>query len=284
MKTQIAVILPSRGLAFSETVDEVIQECKSVEKDYDWKIYWSHSRKVPDCLNVPTNEALRLKKNMFFWFVDDDMIITKGTLKHLLQQDRHAIMCDYPASITMGAILYDPDGRAFFGGNGCLLVKREVLEAIKHPVWRSDVGWRIQLLNDHVSFEANSQNPDKVYGQHDVHFGLRLYSQGKAIYVSKMTCGQRKLKVAGDYSSNKGAHEIIEWKKFHPNMMYIINDQGKRDESDMGTLVRIKMNDGEMLYTARSTAKKFIKKGLAKGVGHAIINGYDFEDEVKGDK
>jgi hypothetical protein len=179
---QVAVILPSRGMAFSETVEEVYRELLLAQKKLGitWKVYWSHGRKVPDCLNVPTKQALKVKGNTHFWYVDDDMILPRGVLTSLLEANKHAIVCDYPCTITMGAVLYDREGRAYFGGNGCLLVKREVLEDLKDPIWRSDIGWQIRYHNDFVEFVAGTDNPDKVYGRHDVHFGLRLYAKGNS--------------------------------------------------------------------------------------------------------
>lgn len=280
-KSRIAVILPTRGMPFSQTIDEIIRECRSVEDKYDWDIYWSHARKVPDCLNVPTNQALRRKSNKLFWFVDDDMIFPEGILERLIDADKHAIVCDYPASITMGSVVYDADGRAYFGGNGCLLVKREVLEDIKKPIWRSDVGWAIKYHNDHIEFEAGAQNPDRVYGQHDVHFGLRLYAQGKPLYVLEDRCGQRKLRQYGDTTTNDGAHKIDQWVKFHPNMMYIINEQEKRDKSTMGDMILARFSDGGLYYTSRESAARLMDKGLVVGVAHAVFKNYDIiEDKI----
>lgn len=51
---KIAVILPSRGLVFSKTVDELLRELKP----YSYEIFWSHGRPIPDCFEIPTQEAL----------------------------------------------------------------------------------------------------------------------------------------------------------------------------------------------------------------------------------
>jgi len=277
---KLAVILPSRGLAYSETLDEIITELKTL--DCEWKIYWSHSRKVPNCLNVPTNQALRVKSNTHSWFLDDDMIIPPGTLKELIKEDRHAIACDYPTSITMGGVVYDPDGRAYFTGNGCLLVKREVLESIKKPIWRSDMNWRIRYHNNHVEFIAGSSNPDKVYGGHDVHFGLRLYAVGQPIHVSPVRCGQRKLKESGDFKTNLGAHKILEWRKFHSNIMYIIKSQGKRSRENSEKTIYVKLWDGNFAYVGKEFAFKLIENGGASQIGHAMFTNYDIRnDRVK---
>ena len=49
----IAVILPSRGLIFSRTADEILQNLK----DIPHKIYFSHRKPIPDCFNEPVEEA-----------------------------------------------------------------------------------------------------------------------------------------------------------------------------------------------------------------------------------
>lgn len=277
-KPNVAVILPSRGLAFSETIDEVLRELKLAR--VDWNIYWSHGRQVPNCLNIPTERALKDKKVTHLWFVDDDMILPRGVLKELIKEDRHAIGCDYPVAITMGSTMYDPDGRAYFCGNGCLLVQRKTIENMKRPIWRSDVGWQIIWHNDGLEFVAGSQNPDKVYGGHDVNFGIRLYTNGQPLYVSKMVCGQRRVAKQPDFTRNGGgSYTIDKWQRFHPNVFYIINQQEKKDRTSLQDIVRVVLKDGTETFVTRDFAVKLHKRDQLSQFGYAIFTNWDIYNE-----
>jgi hypothetical protein len=261
-------------MPFSETIEELLREVDP----YDYEIYWSHGRGVPDCLNVPTNQAMKNKKNTHFWFVDDDMQLPKGVLRTLVEADTDVIACDYPVSADgIGSTLYDPDGNAFFSGSGCLLVKREVLENLKKPYWRADVGWRLSFMPDFLSLEAGAQNPDKVYGQQDVNFGLRLYAKGTPIRVSDVTCGQRKLKKLGNWTDNQGGHEVVVWRKFHKNSFYIHDNETKRTPAR--GMVEVKLHTGEWAQAKLDHARQLYKNGLATQIGHAKFVNWDIATE-----
>ena len=53
MKVKVAVILPSRGLMFSKTAEEIINNVKGVPH----KFFFSHKRPIPECFEIPTEEA-----------------------------------------------------------------------------------------------------------------------------------------------------------------------------------------------------------------------------------
>jgi hypothetical protein len=274
--TKLAVILPSRGICYSETIEEVYRELGLADVDY--KIFWSHGRKVPDCLNVPTNRALR-GSYTHFWYVDDDMWLPKGILKGMLEEDKHAIASDYPSSITMGAAVYDKDGAPYFTGSGCLLVKRGILESLKKPIWRTDVGWRMKYMNDYIEFTATKEDGDKVHGRQDVMFGIRLYIQGRPIHIYNVSCGQRRAKDTTIRQGNASSPKIDIWKKFHPNILYIPNNQSKRNSKSMEGIVLLRLNDGTETYADTSLANKLNSLGLVDRWGHATFKNWDIVKE-----
>jgi hypothetical protein len=280
---RIAVIVPSRGICYSETADEIYREVELAKKNgYDAQVFWSHGRKVPDCLNVPTNQALRVKSYTHFWYVDDDMYLPKGILVKLLEEDKHAIAADYPSSITMGAAVFDKEGRAYFTGSGCLLVKREVLEGLKKPIWRTDVGWKMKYLNDYIEFTATDEhNGDKVHGRQDVTFGLRLYAKGKGIFVSHIAAGQRRADNPTIQQGNASNLKVKVWTKFHPNILYIPNQQNKRSDMDMGDIVYVELSDGTQTHVKLDLAKKLDEQGKITKWGHSVIKNWDvIKEEV----
>jgi hypothetical protein len=281
VNTKIAIIVPSRGICYSETAEEIYREAELAKKaGATYKIFWSHGRKVPDCLNVPTNQALKNKSFTHFWYVDDDMYLPKGILVNLIQEDRHAIASDYPSSITMGAVVYDKDSMAYFTGSGCLLVKREVLEGMNKPIWRTDVGWRMKYLNDYIEFTACPEKEgDKVHGRHDVTFGLRLYAKGRPIYVSKIACGQRR---ADDFSIKQGNSSNLKinvWRKFHKNILYIPNNQSRQASFEVGDVVFVELEDGTKTHMKLSMAYKLDNIGKIIKWGHSVIKNWDVQKE-----
>lgn len=211
MATKIAVIFPSRGLAFSQTCEELLDNLEG----YDYDIYFAYGLPIPDCFNEPLEKALK-GKYTHFWVVEDDMILPKNTLKTLLEANVPAIMCDYPMDNNGKAAIYrDPDGNAIYGGTGCLLVTREFINKYQQPVFHTDVAWDIKV-GEVVELKRRPIKGD-LYGLHDVNFSLEAYQRGEPIKVSKVVCGHRKLKALGKPATNNGEHQIEVWAKLVPN-------------------------------------------------------------------
>ena len=150
----IAVIFPSRGLAFSQTCEELLDNLEG----YDYEIFFSHQKPIPDCFNEPLERALKSKAT-HFWIVEDDMILPKNTLKRLLEANVPAIACDYPLTKEgQPAIFQDPDGNAVYSSTGCILLTRAFLKTYKRPIFRTDTKWDIRIR------EAVEATPHKVKG------------------------------------------------------------------------------------------------------------------------
>ena len=112
---KIAVIYPSRGLAFSQTCEELLENLEG----FTYDIFFSHKRPIPDCFNDPVKQALRGLYTHFF-FVEDDMILPKNTLKTMLNELKRykveAVACDYPLDAKgKAAIFQDPVGNIIYG-------------------------------------------------------------------------------------------------------------------------------------------------------------------------
>jgi len=205
---KIAVILPSRGLMFSQTAEEVLNNLK----DIPHKVFFSHRKPIPNCFEDPTNEALKDKSFTHLWFVEDDMILRPDTLGKLLEADANAVTADYPVTKEgKGSVFYDKGGNAVFCGTGCLLVKRSVFEGIKTPYFTDTVTWTI--LNYGESIKIVGKEGKSGYGTHDVTFSIKLWNNGVKINVIKQKLGQRKLISLGKAGSNNGAHNIEAWRK-----------------------------------------------------------------------
>jgi len=203
---KLAVILPSRGLMFSETLEELLRELATLP--FEWEIYWAHEQSLPDCFNNPTEEALKDPNNFAFLFCEDDMIIPKGILMEMFKERYPVTALDYPFRQNGDSTcLHDPEGYAFWTGTGFMLVARPVLENMEKPIWRTDTTYEQFIDTDTLHWWPRKL--DRVfYGLHDLRFGLILHSQEMPIKPMARTAGQRKLVKLGQAGVNDGKHEI----------------------------------------------------------------------------
>lgn len=201
---KLAVIVPSRGLMFSETLEELLGELNGLE----YEIYWAHEKSLPDCFNDPTERALADPNVYALLFCEDDMIIPKGILKDMFAQNYPVVALDYPFQQNGDStVLHDPKGYAYWTGTGFMLVSAQVLKNMEKPIWRTDTTFDPFIDKDTIHFWPRKL--DKIYyGLHDLRFGLVLYSAGLPVLPMRQTAGQRKLVKLGDAHTNKGAHEI----------------------------------------------------------------------------
>lgn len=248
---KIAVIFPSRGLAFSQTCEELLENLQG----FDYDIFFSHKRPIPECFNEPLKQAQK-GKYTHFWFVEDDMILPKNTLKRLLDEKEEAIMCDYPMDAQgKAAIFRDPDNNVIYGGTGCLLVTSRFLQKYKQPIFHTDTAWDIKV-GDVVELKPRKVTSG-VYGLHDVNFSLEAYKRGAPIKVSKVKCGQRKLVNLGAQANNIGQHNIELWTKLKPTKMKKPKSKFVEIEID-GQRVNVRQ-DSPLAKTAKSRYVEFVK-------------------------
>jgi hypothetical protein len=213
MPIKIGVILPSRGLIFSETADEILQNLKFIPH----KFYFSHKQPIPKCFEKPTNRALLDETITHLWFIEDDMVLPPNTLKRMIEEDSNAVTCDYPVTQDgRGAVFTDNGGSVIFCGTGCLLVKREVFDNIKAPYFTDKIKWNMLNYGEAVKL-IGIKNYDPVYGMHDITFCIKLWKTGIKIKVLDITLGQRRLLALGKSGSNNGAHDIEVWTKIIRN-------------------------------------------------------------------
>jgi len=243
---RIGVIFPSRGLAFSRTCEELLDNLENL----DYEIYFAHGLPIPECFNRPVEAALKDKKNTHFFFVEDDMILPKNLLIKLLAEKVPAIACDYPLTKDgKASILRTPDGTAIYGGTGCLLVTRKFIESYKRPIFRTDIAWDVH------EGETLEMTPRKIngnaYGLHDITFSLLAPNPIKA---SRVRCGQRKLIELGAQATNTGQHDIESWTDLKIDKLKKIKETNKN----------VILSDGTMAFMDLKRARVLEEKGLVK--------------------
>lgn len=212
---KIAVILPSRGLMFSRTAQELLNCLEGIAH----VIFFAHKQPIPGCFEVPAERALKQANITHLFFVEDDMILPPDCLQRMLLADVDVATYDYPVLKSgQGAVFYDPSGKVIFCGTGCMLVKREVFDHLTKPYFRTDIRWQPLNYGDAIKFTGYYQKNKVGYGMHDVTLGIKLLQAGISITVLPGNLGQRKLVALGKAGTNKGAHTIQQWRKVRPNL------------------------------------------------------------------
>lgn len=232
---KLAVVVPSRGLMFSETFEELLNELEG----FNYEIFWAHERPLPECFNEPTEQALQDKDVFAVLFCEDDMIIPKGILHKMFEQNYPVVALDYPFKKNGDSTCHhDPHGYAYYTGTGFLLVARQILENMEKPIWRTNIIFDPFIDKDTIHFWPRKLD-DIHYGLHDLYFGMILYSSGVPILPMSITAGQRKLRKLGEKGVNNGQHDIYEITEVGRDM--VIRDIDDRSaEIFRGAMNRVK--------------------------------------------
>ncbi len=200
----LAVIYPSRGLIFSQSFEELLGELKG----FNHKFFWSHGRSLPDCFNIPVEEALADPSIFAVLIAEDDLILPKGILKKMFQRNYPVVALDYPfKNDGDSTMLHDPAGNAIYSGTGFILIAKAILEALPKPIFRTDTAWDTMIKGDTLVFWPRKLTK-VAYGLHDVNLGILLFANKIPIKPMHKTAGQRKLVKLGEPNTNNGAHEI----------------------------------------------------------------------------
>lgn len=254
----IAVILPSRGLIFSQTADEILQNLK----DIPHRIYFSHRKPLPDCFEEPTNRALKDKGITHLWFVEDDMVLPPDTLKKMLDKNLAVVTVNYPTTKDGRCAVLTIKGKVVYGGTGCTLVKREVFDELKPPYFRDDIAWIPKNKGDYIKLTGLQKGKDNdTYGLHDVNFFINLWRKNIPVHVMGFTIGQRKLKSLGKAGTNKGAHNIEVWTNITQRDYF--EETKDWAEPDLSKLIEVNTPTGNVLVSPKH-AKTLLDTGKAK--------------------
>lgn len=261
MNVKVAVIVPSRGLMFSKTAEEIVQNTSGVPHQK----FFAHKLPIPDCFEWPVRKALKDPSFTHLWFVEDDMILPEDILRNMLNLGTaDVITCDYPVAKTgQGAVFTAKDGQVVFGGMGCTLVKREIMDKLSPPYFRTDIKWRPTNYGTSIMLTAGEGPPkDDEYGMQDVNFYMKLREAGATFEVFPQVLGQRKLLELGKAGTNDGAHKIEEWTKVKPN--YWLKQISKFPVMPGSKLKTVEFDSGRRMNVSKAFADKLVKDGKAK--------------------
>lgn len=143
---RIAVLIASRGLVHSRTVESIWENIKGYVKVYDFKFIFSHNKGIPGAQNYLVEEALRDRDVNYLFFVEEDVIIPEGGFIRLLSEVEDAAAIDYPQQGGYSTV-YKFEDKVYWVGLGCLLVSRHVFENLKPPYFRIEPKWAKIVVN-----------------------------------------------------------------------------------------------------------------------------------------
>src|SRR3990167_8392426 len=171
----IGIILPTRGLLFSEVLEGVEKN----RKNYETELFISSNLPIPEAQNHLVAQALANSSITHLWMVEEDTVPSAGALEKLLQSNEDIIAIDYGVA-GWSCIAKDKTGGILWCGLGCTLIKRAVFEALEKPWFRTDKSLR---LNDWQWID----NPAK-YGTLDIWFCTKAKEAGFKIKQVKGEC------------------------------------------------------------------------------------------------
>lgn len=253
---KVGVILPSRGLMFSETAEEILKNLKDVPHIF----YFAHKLPIPECFETPVNNALDNGTISHLWIVEDDMILPPNTLKDMLDMDKAVVTANYPTSDKLDCAILTIKNRIVYGGTGCLLVKREVFDELKKPYFRSDIVWSPRNMGNFIKFVGIHRSKPDGYGFQDVNFYINLYKLNIPVHKLPYNLKQRKLVALGKAGSNNGQHQITVWSKMKKDRYFTLKKNLPKPTNEFFTSVVV---DNKEITVTSEHAKKLIKLGMA---------------------
>lgn len=196
-KESIGVIIPSRGLVHSRTIEGVLANLKG----YDYKLYFSHSLPIPDSFNELTDQALK-DGHTHLWYVEEDIVPGIDTLNKLLTKDAEYVAADYFLENGVRTAKIE-EGRVRFTGTGCTLIRRNVFDKLPKPYFRTDM-----VLVKQGGEEKFLQDKRPGYGRQDIYLGIQLEKLGIKLHLIDHMVGHLRIKERGESHSNNGCHDI----------------------------------------------------------------------------
>lgn len=260
---KVAVILPSRGLMFSQTAEEILRNLKDVPH----KFFFAHGLPIPDCFESPVNQALEDGTISHLWIVEDDMAFKPNTLKDMLDMGVAVVTANYPTSAKLDCAILTIKGKIVYGGTGCLLIKKEVFEELKKPYFRSDIAWIPKNMGSYIKF-TGIKRENTGYGFQDVNFYMNLYKLGIPVHKLPYNLKQRKLVALGKSGSNNGQHTIEVWSKMRKDRYFTLSKNLPKAQENFLTSVII---NNKEVSVSQKHAKKLIKLGNATKPPHRAV-------------
>src|SRR3990167_2484030 len=200
---KIAIILPSRGMIFSQVMDAIERE----RKGYETKLYISHNLPIPSGHNHLVELALA-DGNEYLFLIEEDTVPPARAIEKLLAVHADIACIDYGVS-GWGCVTKNNQGEILWCGLGNVLIRREVFEAMQYPYFRVD---KVLRLNDWTWQDLpEDYAKSKGYGGLDIWFFSEARRLGfKINQVEGEEAVHLQLDELGKRGINNGLHTISE--------------------------------------------------------------------------
>lgn len=204
--TMISVILPTRGIVFTE----VEQSIEDNLKEYNHRVYRSFTLPIPESENYLVDKALE-DHPTYLLFVEEDTVLPEHAFVNMVKANADIACIDYGVSGWSCITRRKTTTEILWCGLGCTLVRREVFDKLDKPFFRTDLALR---LNDWETNEKDWQEvpKEKQYGGQDIYFCCKAREKGFSIVQVDGECKHLKLKSIGQAGINSGLH-VIEAKE-----------------------------------------------------------------------
>lgn len=195
----LAILMPTRGLVFGETVRSLVENVKDFETEWKFAI----GLPIPDCHNYVVEEALKTDCD-YFLFVEEDMFLPEGAVKRMYGQG-DIVALDYPVDSGHGTV-QRKCGEVIFCGLGCTMIRREVFERMERPWFETDKSLRITSQDP---FEYEVWDVPYKYGGQDMLFCHKARELGYKIQAIEGEAQHLRVRQLDDRKYNQGA-QVIE--------------------------------------------------------------------------
>lgn len=195
----IGVAMPSRGLIHSRTMESLQKNMAN----YDYTVYYSHDKPIPDCFNYTVGKALQ-DSHKYILILEEDVVMPEWGVIMMVDSLNHGqdiAYYDYPlkdgrnSSAEINGTLYI--------STGCTMFKREAIK--KLLPFTSQYQYHSKTRELLQTLDKDQQQ--EIYGYHDEHMSLLIKELGlKADCVG--LAQHYKLRRLGRDNKNKGYHDI----------------------------------------------------------------------------
>lgn len=205
MAERIGVVIPTRGVVFTEVVQGVVDNCSG----RDWFLLTTIDQGLPDCMNSLVRDAIA-KGADWVWVVEEDTVPPPGVLALLLADGGDFVACDYPVGNGHTCFGFDPSDtrEVLWTGFGCTLIRADVFARVPEP-WFECNRNMVVVQRDGLAYFTADKRTVNHRGGHDLSFCEKLKTAGVAIHGLR-DLEARHLKMHGwnTAPTNKACHDI----------------------------------------------------------------------------
>lgn len=221
----IAVVLPSRGLVFSRTVQCVIQGMQELNKiGLATSFHISHDLPIPDSHNFVVSEALQNKAVQRIIIMEEDNFLFPDAFVALATSSYDVALVQYndKNGSPHGIIHYNEAGEVLWGGLGSTSVQRTVFDKIGAPYFRTDHLYKNvkkHLKDGKLITEYEEVEPKQVYNEETHKFDEKrdTYKYG-GLDIDAFTRWRKAGFTIGVLEGHKGHHfELVKLGQRHEN-------------------------------------------------------------------